>query len=65
MCSARHTGSGLAGSGAGYDSAREGAPETDSSATEVISTVIGNVKLAMPGLSKLVTEQRKAKKKKG
>ena len=33
--------------------------------TEVISAMIGNVKLAMPGLSKLVTEQRKGKKKKG
>ena len=32
--------------------------------TEVISAMIGNVKLAMPGLSKLVTEQRKGKKKK-
>lgn len=35
------------------------------SETEVISAMIGNVKLAMPGLSKLVTEQRKGKMKKG
>ncbi|CAK0786952.1 hypothetical protein CVIRNUC_010166 [Coccomyxa viridis] len=33
--------------------------------TEVISAMIGNVKLAMPGLSKMVTEQRKGRKKKG
>ena len=32
--------------------------------TEVISAMIGNVKLAMPGLSKMVTEQRKGRKKK-
>ena len=35
------------------------------SETETIAAMIGNVKLAMPGLSKLVTEQRKGKKKKG
>ena len=33
--------------------------------TEVIAAMIGNVKLAMPGLSKLATEQRKGRKKKG
>ena len=32
---------------------------------EVIAAMIGNVKLAMPGLSKLATEQRKWRKKKG
>ena len=33
--------------------------------TEVISAMIGNVNLDMPGLSKMVTEQRKGRKKKG
>jgi len=32
--------------------------------TEVISAMIGNVKLAMPGLSKLVSQQKKGKKQK-
>ena len=31
--------------------------------TEVISAMIGNVKLAMPGLAKIKTEARRSKKK--
>ena len=33
--------------------------------TEFIAAMVGNVKLAMPGLSKLATEQRKGRKRKG
>ncbi len=32
---------------------------------EVINAMVGNVKLAMPGLSKIKTEARKSKKKGG
>ncbi len=33
--------------------------------TEVMAAMIGNIKLGMPGLSKLAMEQHKGRKKKG